>query len=960
MRLRWSSIKDDSVQVIHPDTAADAARRTLFYTEVIRPYVNHGYTHPALKVPIVLHPENMRTNGIVMFMPKRIEMLTAPAIDGFSMPWQKQLVAHEYRHAVQYNNINRGVIRVLSYIAGQQAPTVGLLFIPLWAIEGDAVMNETQMSTFGRGVQPKNTLKYRAEGNIARQGRNMEKWFCGSFCDEVPDHYLLGYQITSYAYTKYDENIWNKVIRYGVRNPYVFATTAVPLKKFYGTSVKKLAVETFDDLAAWWDSLPQTDDSSMRVPQAREPRLFTTYEHPISLNDTTILSLKTGLDVPARFVLTDTRTGDERLLAYTGTVSTRPVADTVTRTVWWSEFRRSLLYDERVNSVLCRMSLDNPRPRTVRTRGNVLYPTVTDEGLAWVDYDPSVRYSVVRADSELNEIARVTLPLFAEIHGLAYDNATRRLYFIVTDDDGMHIASTDDDGNVVKITEPAYITLSNLRAADGVLYFGSIASGKDEVHCFDLASGCEQRISTSKYGSFSPAPARGATLMTTFDRMGYHLAVQPDTLPRETVAKRSVPIDLLNPPRVKWDVINLDTVRFSAADSAASVEMHRSRRYPKFTHLFKIHSWAPVSYDPFEIIDEKQANFNLGATVLSQNLLSNSQMFLTYGWNRAEGSVVKGTWRYYGLGVNLSLNAAYGGHQRVYGVAMYDHEAEKFVVPAAGSTGRYWSVSASAALPLVFQRGYHTRALSLSASYGYSNGLVARTSAIDDTVTSDIDRFKAIGYDCGLHTLQFGVTYSDNVRLAYRDFLPRTGMLFSLGGALNPQNRAFSSMVSAYARFYLPGFAPHNSISLAAAYQTSLGGFSNPKVRSTLSYTSTRLLPRGYTTADINNRNYAAASFNYALPVCYPDGGIPSVIYFKRIRLNLGFDYATFEVPVYYLNRRVMGTERRHIFSYGGDVSFDINLFRMPAAATSSVTVSVYVPRGSRKPFVSAGVGLPF
>ena len=35
---------------------------------------------------------------------RQVEFLTSPAIDGYSMPWYKQLVAHEYRHAVQYNN----------------------------------------------------------------------------------------------------------------------------------------------------------------------------------------------------------------------------------------------------------------------------------------------------------------------------------------------------------------------------------------------------------------------------------------------------------------------------------------------------------------------------------------------------------------------------------------------------------------------------------------------------------------------------------------------------------------------------------------------------------------------------------------------------------------------------------------------------------------------------------------
>ncbi len=119
------------------------------------------------------------------------------------MPWCKQLVAHEYRHAVQYNNLNRGFIRALSYVLGQQGSTIGLLCMPIWAMEGDAVMSETAMSSFGRGLQPSFSLAYRAMDNIGRDRRNLDRWFCGSYRSHVPDQYELGYQICSYSYARF-------------------------------------------------------------------------------------------------------------------------------------------------------------------------------------------------------------------------------------------------------------------------------------------------------------------------------------------------------------------------------------------------------------------------------------------------------------------------------------------------------------------------------------------------------------------------------------------------------------------------------------------------------------------------------------------------------------------------------------------------------------------------------------
>ena len=965
--LHWHKLTKSSVDVIYPTTVEKTARRTLFYIENVEPYIGYGFRHSAMNIPFILHPENFRSNGMVMWLPKRVDFLTSPSIDGYSMPWAKQLVAHEYRHAVQYNNLNRGVVRALSYVLGQQSSTVGLLFLPLWLIEGDAVMSETEMSSFGRGLQPSFTIDYRALGNIASLGRNTDKWFCGSYRDNVPDHYHIGYQIASYTYTKYDCNIWDQVAYYSVRNPYLIATTAVSLKKFYKTSVIKLTRETFNDLEKYWSTLPHVEDSSARIP-VKAGKSYTTYEHPIWLDDGSILSLKTDLDRPTRLVATDAASGAERRICYTGDISTRPSTDG--RRVWWTEYRRSTLFAERVNSTLCYIDLDNGRPRSIRKRRHTLYPTVMDSArLAWVEYDPNGTYSIVEGDGR-NEERRTTVEQFTEIHGLAYDNLTRRLYFIATDNSGMWLGRVDSSdcesgaaGRITRLTDGAYITISNLKAADGKLYFGSIASGKDEAHCYDLATGREYRLSESTYGSFSPAPTgRDSIIMTTYDKHGYHLAIQPASKAAKEIKPSRLPVNLVNPPRVKWDVINLDTVNYTPADSTASYAKHRSRRYSKIGHMFKIHSWAPASYNPFEIMEEGQINFNIGATVMSQNLLSNSEMFATYGWNQAEGSFIQGEWRYYGLGVNLGLKASYGGTQKVYTIAQWDPSLNNgeggYVMPESPKLKKYYSFTTSASLPMMFQSGYHTRYMTVSASWNYSNGYVAKVNNLSYG-DGNVSNIRRIGYKKGLHTLQFGLGYQDMVQLAHRDFAPRTGMVLNLLYAINPDNNKFSDLIVAYGKFYLPGLFPHHSLTLAPAYQTSIGGFKRDNTLSFLSYTSSSLLPRGFSTSDISNRNYIATSVNYQLPVWYPEGGIASIIYFKRIRLNVGFDYATFNYSQINMLSGSMRTHRRHLFSYGGDITFDINLFRQPAAATSSITISVYKP--SKGPiYIGGGVGLPF
>lgn len=137
---RWSMLGSDSLRMVFPVGFEGQARRTLFYMEQASPAIAHGYQLPPLRTPVVFWTENFYSNGLSMLAPRRIEMVGIPAIDTYSEPWLKQLATHEYRHMVQYGNLNRSTVRVFGWFFGQQAPLVAAGLLPFWFIEGDAVM----------------------------------------------------------------------------------------------------------------------------------------------------------------------------------------------------------------------------------------------------------------------------------------------------------------------------------------------------------------------------------------------------------------------------------------------------------------------------------------------------------------------------------------------------------------------------------------------------------------------------------------------------------------------------------------------------------------------------------------------------------------------------------------------------------------------------------------------------
>ncbi len=432
--------------------------------------------------------------------------------------------------------------------------------------------------------------------------------------------------------------------------------------------------------------------------------------------------------------------------------------------------------------------------------------------------------------------------------------------------------------------------------------------------------------------------------MTTYDKSGYHLARQSREERVAQIEYSQLPKNVLNPERERWYVINLDSVKFDSVDLLKSSEEHPDKKYRKISHLFNLHSWAPIRFDPFNILNEMSLDIGLGATLISQNLLSSCESYLSYGWDHYQGSIFRGGVKYDGLGVNLSLTSTYGGDQNLYYITEQD---------VGRDLKRYADVNFSASLPLYFNRGYKNHAVTPYVSWSYSNGIVPTgldyEYAFDPGLMQTYLKLKYRDLSTGLNKLSFGATYSNYVQSAYRDLATPLGYTLSANFALDPFNSEFSQLMSFYGKLYTPGLAKNNSFTVALAYQDLLGGF-RIDGSSMLGYSSSLLVPHGFSYLDVSADNYFAASAEYKLPICYPDLGVLNLLYFKRISLGVGADYAQF---------RKFSVGDQSIYSYGADLIFDLNAISMTSASTITLTTSFYMPKG-RPLYFKFGLGLPF
>src|SRR5580698_58142 len=214
--LKWRQINTEPARIIFPvglDTAAQQVAAIVGrLSQATLPTIGHTVN----KINIVFQNQTTIANGYVQLAPFRSEFQLTPEQNSFdlgSLPWQKLLAVHEYRHVQQFNNFRVGVSAGLYYLFGEGGQALAnSLAVPNWFWEGDAVFQETLVSDQGRGRLPYFFNGYRSM-RAAGKYYSWMKLRNGSLRDYVPDHYPVGYMLVSYGRQQYGDEFWRKVSR---------------------------------------------------------------------------------------------------------------------------------------------------------------------------------------------------------------------------------------------------------------------------------------------------------------------------------------------------------------------------------------------------------------------------------------------------------------------------------------------------------------------------------------------------------------------------------------------------------------------------------------------------------------------------------------------------------------------------------------------------------------------------
>jgi hypothetical protein len=160
-----------------------------------------------------------------------------------------------------------------------------------------------------------------------------------------------------------------------------------------------------------------------------------------------------------------------------------------------------------------------------------------------------------------------------------------------------------------------------------------------------------------------------------------------------------------------------------------------------------------------------------------------------------------------------------------------------------------------------------------------------------------------------------------------RDFLSKWGQTLSVDFYNTPYGGDFTPrQLVAQSTLFFPGLFKHHYLYTRLGYQDSFQGVETD----TYVFSNRIAKPRGHSYP--SNEKFTTISFNYALPLWYPDIALGPVLNIQRIKANFFYDYGKGEGNTYFYKPNspryyILNTDATYQ-SVGVETTFDFNVLR--------------------------------
>jgi hypothetical protein len=838
---RWQQINTDTVRIIFPKGYDAKARRIATIIHSLQKSHAHTIGDNVRKVSVVLQNQTLVSNGYVGLAPYRSEFYTNPPQNAFELGavnWADNLAIHEFRHIQQYNNFNKGLSKVATFILGEQGQLVAnAAAVPDWFFEGDAVFNETKLTQQGRGSLPLFLGSYQTLF-LANRNYSYMKMRNGSLRDYVPDHYDLGYLLVAYGRKKYGDDIWRKVTDDAVRFKPLFYPFQGAMKKNTGVAFNQFVNDAMKYYQQQW-----------QIPSHEKTEWFTSviekdvvnYQYPYAAEDGSLVVVKSSNRHIPTFYRIHTDKTEDRIAVKD--ISLDNYFSYNNGKIIYATYQPDTRWGNRDYTSIKLLDVRTGEEKKIITRSKYLSPDISHDGrsVLAVNMDPAGGSNVVMMN--MTGVVIDSLPKSDIVFSYPKFAADDKHYYVTSRNDigQMSLVKyTVNDNRPGEILVP----LSNriigfLQVQGDTVLFSTTFQGRDEL--WAIIDGKERKgpfrmasYTTGLYqGLLQPD---GKVIGSAFTANGYRLGIFAPLWERVELKDELTDLYVTGAYR-KEDHLLLNNL---------PQQQYRVSKYPQSFGLLNFHSFRPYYERP-----------EYSLTVYGENVLNTFRSEIAYTYNENEASH------------KLGYNGVFGGTylQPVFGVSQTWNRSGALNT----DTTLYWNELAGYAglqLPLNLSGGKQYRNLALSSIYNLNQ--VKWTG-----VAEKLFRNTNFQY------LQTRLSYSGQLQKAVQQIYPHFAQSLLLQYR-NSIDQYTAQQFLANGSLFLPGFSNNHSIVLSAAFHG----------RDTMNqYIFSNNFPfsRGYSAVDFPRMWKVGA--NYHLPLAYPDWGFGNIVYFLRIRSNLFFDY---------------------------------------------------------------------
>lgn len=878
--LDWKKIDTDHYEITFPKELEQDGKRVADTLEKVYVPLSKTLKTAPTKITILLFNQSTASNAMVTLAPRRSEWYTTPpstARTFGSVEWLQTLAIHEIRHVVQMDAAKRGFTKVAYVMLGEIGwALTSNLALPFWVWEGDAVGLETALSQSGRGRLPDFD---RAIRTILMSGENYnyQKAYLGSYKDFYPNHYHLGYLLSTYIKNKYGMEAWEKIFRYAARKSYNPFALDNALLKVVGRGVEVIYQECMDELKIKWKNQLEAIHPTDNEPVFAAKKTWTNYEYPQVDDEGNLYVLKSGLsDIPKLVKITTD--GKQHLLTVPGLLYGNGFNLSHSKIIW-NEMRFDYRWGQKDYSSIKTYDIFSHKTKTLTTKSKYFSPAFnkSETEIAAIEILPHGLKRLVILDSS----AKILKREFPFKDGTYYFNP----YWF---EDEIHVVLIKQENNLLSIVKlntqsfkeeilygPTTESLSRPVVKNNFVIFNSPQSGIDNLYTINLNSKKVFQITSRPYGAYNGYLHQGYLYYNDYQFMGMEVVkakLQEDKL---------IPVEQIKNSNIKFYSAMAEMEGNDKVLENIPQKNHEVKNYNHKKDIFNTHSW---------VLLPNVLSGTLDAALLTQNKLSTFSSQLGYQYNTNEQtSLYYAQASYAGLYPIFDLSYSLGERYSTYETT--NNETKTY-------TWKERTTDFEFRLPLNFSKEAYQTHLELSAG-------PSLIQVSDKTVASSFDQGNG-----DLKAMSYQIEHSHLERKALRDINPRTGEYVKLTYRHMPfQSNYRGKLTSVNSAVYMPGLFQHHSFWLNAAWEEQAPD--NYRFRSQF------MKPRGYE-FEFKER-FIKLGFNYTHPIALFDKNFGMMFNFKRLKQNLFYDHGVGKSL----------TSNKYYNSVGTELLFDMNLLNL-------------------------------